>query len=689
MIRYVLLVEVLICLTFSQDAFCQRVVERPSHRTVREGGTVLFRCIITNLQPQQRIYWYRVSTRMYLTENRIVKNTEQRGRLSVLGNAGRGEYFLQITNTRVSDAGTYRCGYAIPTMIFTGFGAILTVLREPDQGFPMCEVSPRNLEIGDTAELICRSQGGIPPASLVWSANGRHLTGMVQTRNTLRLPVTADLNGLEHVCTATSEALLTPRRCSVILIAIRPDVRIEPPQRIVQEGRNAKFTCVAFGLPAIVRYNWTFNNEMVINIPRIEVSPDGRTLVIMDTRLADDNSVVQCTVTTTHGLTATSGASLRVVEAEIRPTTIATTLIVNATTAYFNNTITEGYPGKPPSVIIIVIVISVIVGQVLIIILVYILYRAANRMMKEKKNRQPPPPVGRQLDMEQNIYVSGRSHMPDIDPETGAPSIMSDATYQGQPVMYQPPGPTTEEPVYSATPETPSSPGYITADQVNLQERTSAGEDIPEYQGVPGSESVPVESLYLEVKDSPPVTPTTVIYDNDVVLIPQSASRPKSQLPPPLALLPPTPDPETPYDYSEFPFEEASSGVPVVITSSPPKSIPPRLPADLREAKPAALSDRAVPTDHAYYGLKPDRTTANSKYLSLHHYDKVAVEGALKEGARLENDTYDPEKNEGKEHDDDGYVYECPPTMSSPDEIYDIPPDADRYSYTFMGGKAP
>ena len=668
-------VLLLVFMSSANLALCQSFVEAPRDVTVREGETAQFRCIIRNLSPQQNVYWFRLSTRKFLTTNITLQNTEQRNRISLRGNTNLGEFFLRIRDTVLSDAGSYRCGYAIPNMPFTFRSADLIVLRPPNQGFPRCEVSPQNPEIGDIAALTCRSEGGHPPALLAWSTGLERLTDMKETMNTLAVVISEEHNGKEFLCTATSTALNNPRTCSVILLNIPPEVRVEPPQNIAEVGRRAVFTCVAFGLPAITRYEWRFMNAPVDVIPRIEISADGRTLMINDVRQEDDGASVHCTATTTNGLSATAGALLRVVEA--METTTALTTGIETTT--FNNTMEyDGVTGKPSTVVIVIIVIAVLVGQVLFILLVYVLHRATNRMMKERKARRGPTPVRKPTEMQENVYVRDKtmpSAPPGIDPETGTPAITKEGTYSDVPSMgeaiYNGPqyAPSLTQSMGSAIYSLPPDDSHvvtITAVQASAPEYSNLTEleqaSVPEYSNLTELEQATSGSLSTTpAPHSPSATSESFYAYSEVPFVEEidEPRRPQS--------LNPTSSPR-PVTITSSPPTTSPPPRPVNITSPPPNKIPPRLPADKRQPR--------SPHTNQYQGLSPDRPF--SQYLSLRHYDDVYADEVLKEGERLDG-----------EYNDDGYVYELPPTETCPDDVYDIPPDASKREYTFMGGRMP
>ncbi|XP_003727742.2 uncharacterized protein LOC100891983 [Strongylocentrotus purpuratus] len=681
----------ILCICFFNVGFSQNIVERPRDLTVREGRNVLFRCIIRNLQSNQNVYWFRLSTRRFITVNRMVNsNVPQGNRLSILGNANLGEYFLQIRNVELADAGTYRCGYAVPNLSFTFAGAVLEVQRPPNEGSPMCSVSPNGLNVGDVATITCRSEGGQPPASLAWRLEETVLTELKESRNVLSVVVSAEHNGQEFICDAESPAIDEPRFCSVTLLSIRPDVRVEPPLGIAEVGGRIVFTCIAFGLPEIVRYEWLFNNKPVDDIQRLEVSLDGRTLIINDIKLEDDESPVHCTATTTQGLSGTSGALLRVEDFgtfTVEPTTI------NATD--FNNDTMEGQAGKTSPVVIAIIVIAVIIGQVLIVIIVYVIHRCVNRMMTERKARRrstsvmrdmnvinPQPARTKATDMEENIYVGGVSipDRSDIDPETGAPKVfynsITDSSFDSM-----------GEGVYSQGPTTPHTDIYL------------------------GEVGIPLTTPPERPERGRPslTSPPSPLYSNPTDLD-QGIQQPQGRLPhrtePPTS---PSNISESPYGYDEVPFVEAEEEhrrpppptstpprPPVVVTSPPPNKPPPRVPADQRRSNPQG---RVPPQNNQYCGLNPDRP--DSRYLSLRHYDEAYSDDLLQQGARLSGEEYSPYDHPVTDHDDDhhvdddehhedyGYVYELPPANSTPDELYDVPPDAEKREYTFMGSNLP
>ena len=92
--------------------------ENPVDAFTTPGSDLILRCSVNNQldQPAYNVYWYRHNpSNAYLTKGIQVFHQTRTGtmweRLAVVGDSTAGEYFLQIRDVRMSDAGDYSCVY--------------------------------------------------------------------------------------------------------------------------------------------------------------------------------------------------------------------------------------------------------------------------------------------------------------------------------------------------------------------------------------------------------------------------------------------------------------------------------------------------------------------------------------------------------------------------------------------------
>ncbi|XP_038047699.1 uncharacterized protein LOC119721815 [Patiria miniata] len=286
--------------------------ENPTDAFTTPGSIVVLRCAVDNRpgQPEYNVYWYRHSpSNAYLTKGtRVFRQSFRSGtmwqRLSVIGDTSAGEYFLQIRDVGMEDAGEYGCVYFQGDR-YLGESRIatITVYEPPDEGYPRCSMEPSgvNLEPGQKVVLTCISAGGDPRPRLDWMSWHEILPGRVQDdppKATYELQLMETDNGAVFTCVENTPA--TPqlaRTCSLKPFHRPTNVSIVTSP--VHIGEDAVFSCTAAGIPIISNYTWTIAGQS----PEKFTSASGEKVVVEGSNqilrivnvLAEDNAtIVKC-----------------------------------------------------------------------------------------------------------------------------------------------------------------------------------------------------------------------------------------------------------------------------------------------------------------------------------------------------------------------------------------------------------
>ncbi|CAH1228194.1 KIRREL [Branchiostoma lanceolatum] len=294
----------------------------PKSVAVLTGRTVTLACSFDGLRSSDPVIWEGPPDYTVISSGTAVFKDFKRHR--IVGNDGTGEFNLEIRDTRITDAGEYRCS---TTSVERAGDATLTVVA-PMDGAPDITGAELPLTAGDELLLTCRSRGGYPPPQLTWY-NGTQpyrSTRPSQPEDTggtdieLFTPdVTRWDNGANFTCVADQgfPSLVKTKSASRILRVHYPPVVIVPSHSVhVLEGRPTNLTCYVDANPRAM-VSW----KKLGDVLPIESVQRGSTLHIPRTARRD-SGVYQCTADNGVEPTGVGSVSLQVFYPPVIETTM-------------------------------------------------------------------------------------------------------------------------------------------------------------------------------------------------------------------------------------------------------------------------------------------------------------------------------------------------------------------------------
>ncbi|XP_033107806.1 cell adhesion molecule 2-like [Anneissia japonica] len=309
--------ECLVCVMFfvfwvHQTSSFSRFLKQPSDEKQAEGERAYFNCIIRRLDDTEYVSWLH-NGRKISNDDRIIdqRNTD---RFSIDYDPDFKKYSLQIQNIQRRDKGEYTCTIynSGEIIVEESNSANFTVLQIPREHYPICSPIAASYSLRQIIVISCISEKIEPPVRLSWKRNNIDITSGIDRQmsddnnivNHSFLAKKSD-NRAMFICELTTSANPSIRRnCSSgpINIMYAPFVRIKQTGNIVL-GKEAIFICYSNANPQEVRFEWTFNPSIDINMYMLE---NNRILRIIDMKRILNGTKVMCQVTNSIG----SGSSV-------------------------------------------------------------------------------------------------------------------------------------------------------------------------------------------------------------------------------------------------------------------------------------------------------------------------------------------------------------------------------------------
>ncbi|XP_076863907.1 immunoglobulin superfamily DCC subclass member 3 [Brachyhypopomus gauderio] len=270
----------------------------PQSMSVEEGGVARFQCQVNGI-PEASITWER--------DHVAIGTSDERYTLLPMG-------ILQITGTKRSDAGLYRCVATNIANTRYSHDAQLNVTGGAPRTYkePFILSGPQNLTINvhQTAILECIATGN-PRPIVSWSRlDGRSIgvegIQVLGTGNLMISDVSLQHSGV-YVCAANRPGTRMRRTALGRLVVQAPPEFLQWPQSVSKPvGGSAVFTCVAQGAPE-PHLIWLKNGKILTPGDNVKLTNNNSTLAV--TRITpEDEAIYQCIAENSAG---TNQASAR------------------------------------------------------------------------------------------------------------------------------------------------------------------------------------------------------------------------------------------------------------------------------------------------------------------------------------------------------------------------------------------
>ncbi|XP_071479121.1 uncharacterized protein [Diadema antillarum] len=293
----------------------------PKEINVLHGETAILPCVVDPTR-NAFVIWRRVSPKIDISLGVMIDDQldpELRERIAVVANKTTGEYNLHISQTEISDEGSYECNvvYGLESSGSSLNTIRLNVLVPPEEGYPLCDVHPAiPLQQGKMVTMSCVTKGGHPPSKVVWYRNHDPITNTTENEQSVQWRLSELDYGVQFTCTETSPALAGVRECSLVPLPFRLSVDLSPAVAEIDVGQEASFTCLGkTPIQANLTFTWHVDNQEIPANSRWIISGDqGQTISLSNAIQLDNQTSVACTVTAGPGQTVKTFAMLVVTE---------------------------------------------------------------------------------------------------------------------------------------------------------------------------------------------------------------------------------------------------------------------------------------------------------------------------------------------------------------------------------------
>ncbi|XP_071746099.1 protein turtle [Lepeophtheirus salmonis] len=341
--------------------------EKPISVTVIQNSQAKLPCNISANKPGGKvatILWYKgmIGEPIFTYDSRtggpgnatIWTDEEQGfGKRAVFDINTRPEAFLYVNSIKVSESGTYRCRVDFLKSQTKNSLINLTVIVPPpipriiDEHGKRVGTSLEHLEEGTSLMLICISQGGYPPPTLIWNDNSSPGTKepidtsfkvvestiksndqngssssepkrMITVHNTLTINVlTRAYLGKTYECVAKNNDLLKSASMHVTInMRLLPiNVSILPPEESFSINRETLLECRSYGSRPPATLTWWKRGKFIGQSPTKMIHTDNETYSISHIRLrpkaSDHGKDITCRSENTNILGSAIQSDLR------------------------------------------------------------------------------------------------------------------------------------------------------------------------------------------------------------------------------------------------------------------------------------------------------------------------------------------------------------------------------------------
>ncbi|KAK2844421.1 hypothetical protein Q5P01_011080 [Channa striata] len=292
-----------LCLIWGTQAQ-QAFRSEPRNLTVRMGATAVLKCEV--LRASGTVQW--VKDGLLLGPQRSLPGFP---RYSMIGNANRGQYHLQIENATLEDDGFYECqaGQSESSAAIVSNTAWFNVLIPPSKPYFEVDVATPWVE-GNTYAVVCVAPDAKPAAKISLYKDGVELTGaqsyttsgskdkLLNMHAEVTVTALSSDNGRQLTCRAKNSALTRPVETTMtmnVYFPPQPPVILGPEREEVKSGRTLTLECVSHGGNPLATLHWTKNGD-ILSTTWEEDSVVQKSSSVLNLRItpADNHAVLCC-----------------------------------------------------------------------------------------------------------------------------------------------------------------------------------------------------------------------------------------------------------------------------------------------------------------------------------------------------------------------------------------------------------
>ncbi|XP_033114869.1 uncharacterized protein LOC117115264 [Anneissia japonica] len=278
----------------------------PQNITTLKGNVAQFMCILTGLEDNHVVRWYRNNEQIsegpsvfpqYASSMRIDTDLEL------------FHYNLVIPSvSRDDNATNYHCSVyeGSQRRLISTDTAILIVQEIPNlEYYPNCKRSDKTFHENRNANLVCMSEKGYPVVKLKWYYNGRELDQHVEYSDmvtaTTRVAISKEHKEASFVCSLTTEVDINlSKNCTIgpIPVLYKPTTEIQG-QDILYEGTDGVYVCYSDASPEVKDYTWDLPKHLPPD--KYEYENNRQVLRLIGLTKNDNGTIIKCSTSNSEG----------------------------------------------------------------------------------------------------------------------------------------------------------------------------------------------------------------------------------------------------------------------------------------------------------------------------------------------------------------------------------------------------
>ncbi|XP_006821760.2 obscurin-like protein 1 [Saccoglossus kowalevskii] len=202
-----------------------RLFSKKDNIYAKVGEDITMDCTVQN--KLGTIHW--IKDGQVISNDTIINNDENYvTRYFIGGDQSIGEFNLNINSVSKPDTGSYYCLLTssveeLPVVSSNVMQLNIGDAIPPEDNYPQCAISSKNIIDGDIVLLTCMSKGGDPPATLQWDQDGNNQKGIQIDESTLSLHVdmSNEINGATFTCTSKHSTFNQSQTCVIGPLEVR------------------------------------------------------------------------------------------------------------------------------------------------------------------------------------------------------------------------------------------------------------------------------------------------------------------------------------------------------------------------------------------------------------------------------------------------------------------------------------